>query len=320
MDKDNEIKITVRADISDLEKDMEKATRKVDQQADKMEKSFQDLSKSLDKLKKNMNNALSTNTSNFSGLTTQLNKLSNVATTVGNKIKSTLTKAFNVQGKVTVKQDVQTTNTSNTSSGGNGSALTDSLMTGGAIGAMMNKELAKIGNSISLIIPKSFKKAIGESEGMFANMGNTIQKVFNDLANTVSKGTIGKVKEYRQLGEDIEYLNSKLVLAKTGFVELFKSFKKGIIDASQLHKELQKTEKSVMAISNEAKRRGINLNLSGTAKEVLSVRKQIGELIADFNNGNIDNSQLVKSIMGLTKKVQYSMQVTRSTLKRESQN
>ena len=41
MDKDNEIKITVRADISDLEKDMEKATRKVDQQADKMGEWFQ---------------------------------------------------------------------------------------------------------------------------------------------------------------------------------------------------------------------------------------------------------------------------------------
>ena len=316
MDKDNEIKITVRADISDLEKDMEKATRKVDQQADKMEKSFEDLSKTLDKVKKNMNNAFSVNNTNMSGLTNQFNKLSAMATTVGNKIKSTLTKAFNVQGKVTVKQDVQTTNTSNTSSGGNGSALTDSLMTGGAIGAMMNKELAKIGNSISSIIPKSFKKAIGESEGMFANMGNSIQKVFSDLANTVSKGTIGKVKEYRQLGEDIEYLRSKLVLAKTGFVELFKSFKKGIIDASQLHKELQKTEKSVMAISNEAKRRGINLNLNGTTKEVSSVRKQIGELIADFNKGNIDNSQLVKSIMGLTKKTQHSMQVTNSTLKK----
>ena len=148
MDKDNEIKITVREDIYDLEKDMEKATRKVDQQADKMEKSFEDLSKTLDKVKKNMNNAFSVNNTNMSGLTNQFNKLSAMATTVGNKIKSTLTKAFNVQGKVTVKQDVQTTNTSNTSSGGNGSALADSLMTGGTIGAMMNKQLSIMNKNI----------------------------------------------------------------------------------------------------------------------------------------------------------------------------
>ena len=158
MSKEDVIEIKVQADTSDLEKDIENASRKIDKQTDKMEKSFDELSKTLDKVKKNMNNAFSTNTSNFSGLTTQLNKLSNVATTVGNKIKSTLQKAFNVEGKVKVQQEVQTTNTSNSGSGGNGSALADALMTGGTIGAMMNKELAQMSKSISSIIPKSHNK------------------------------------------------------------------------------------------------------------------------------------------------------------------
>ena len=318
MDKDNEIKITVRADISDLEKDMEKATRKVDQQADKMEKSFQDLSKSLDKLKKNMNNALSTNTSNFSGLTTQLNKLSSVATTVGNKIKSTLTKAFNVQGKVTVKQDVQTTNTSNTSSGGNGSALADSLMTGGTIGAMMNKQLSIMNKNILSTIPKSFKGAIDKSEGMFANMGNSIQKVFSDLANTVSKGTIGKVKEYRKLGEDLQFLRNQSALTKTGFMELLRSFKRGIIDAEQLGNGLKITQRSLKNIREQAKGRNIDLNFNNADKKLMEIREQIKGVIAEFNKGDIDQTTMVKKIMALGGKVQSAMQQTNNVIDRQS--
>lgn len=317
MSNDNEVKITISADTSDLEKDIENASRKIDKQTDKMEKSFDELSKSLDKLKKNMNNALSTNTSNFSGLTTQLNKLSNVATTVGNKIKSTLQKAFNVEGKVKVQQEVQTTNTSNASGGGS-SALADALMTGGTIGAMMNKELAQMGKSISSIIPKSFKGAIDESEGMFANMGNSIEKIFSDMANTISKGTIGKVKEYRKLSEDLQFLRNQSALTKTGFMELLRSFKRGIIDAEQLGNGLKTTQKSLKNIREQAKGRNIDLNFNNADLKLREIREQIKGVIAEFNKGDIDQTTMVKKIMALGGKVQSAMQQTNNTIDRQS--
>ena len=153
----NEIEIKVSADVSDLEKSIDSATKKVDKQADKMEKSFNDLSKSLNKVKANMNNAFNSNNTNLNGLTNQLNKLTNVATNVASKVQSALKKAFNVEGKVTVKQDVQTTNTT---TNGNGGALTSVLLTGGAIGSKiakelsqnMNKELPRIKDAFNTIV------------------------------------------------------------------------------------------------------------------------------------------------------------------------
>ena len=47
MDNNNEIEIKVTADVSDLEKSIDTATKKDDKKAGKMEKSFNDLSKSL---------------------------------------------------------------------------------------------------------------------------------------------------------------------------------------------------------------------------------------------------------------------------------
>lgn len=313
MSKEEVIKIRVEADTSDLEKDIENATKKVDKHADQMEKSFNELSRTLDKVKKNMDNAFSTNSSNFNGLTTQLNKLATVATTVGTKIKSTLQKAFNVEGKVKVQQEVQTTNTSS----GSGSAMVDSLMTGGTIGAMMNKELAQMNKNIMSTIPKGFKTAIDKSEGMFANMGNSVQKIFTDMANTISKGTIGQVKEYRKLGEDLEFLRQQSALAKKGCNELFSSFKNGMIDANQLHKGLQSTQQSLKSMQEQAKGRGIDLVFNNTDKQLLNIRKNIGEIIGEFNKGNINETQMIKQIMGLQGKIQGSMIVVNGDLKRQ---
>ena len=155
----NEIEIKVTADVSDLEKSIDSATKKVDKQADKMEKSFNDLSKSLNKVKANMNNAFNSNNTNLNGLTNQLNKLTNAATNVASKVQSALKKAFNVEGKVTVKQDVQTTNTT-TNANGNGGVLSNALLTGGAIGSKiakelsqnMNKELPRIKDAFNTIV------------------------------------------------------------------------------------------------------------------------------------------------------------------------
>ena len=138
----NKIEIKVTADTSDLEKSIDSATKKVDKQADKMEKSFNDLSKSLNKVKANMNNAFNSNNTNLNGLTNQLNKLTNVANSVASKVQSALKKAFNVEGKITVKQDVQTTNTT-TNANSNGGALANALLSGGAIGSQISKELAQ---------------------------------------------------------------------------------------------------------------------------------------------------------------------------------
>ena len=317
MSKEDVIEIKIQADVSDLEKDIENASRKVDKQADKMEKSFQDLSKTLDKVKKNMNNAFSVNNTNMSGLTTQLNKLSSIATTVGNKIKSTLQKAFNVEGKVSVKQDVQTTNTSNASGGGS-SALVDSLMTGGTIGAMMNKELSIMNKNIMSTIPKAFKGAIGESEGMFASMGTKVQKIFTDMANTISRGTIGKVKEYKKLGEDLQFLRNQSALTKTGFMELLRSFKRGIIDAEQLGNGLKTTQKSLKNIREQAKGRNIDLNFNNADLKLREIREQIKGVIAEFNKGDIDQTTMIKKIMALGGKVQSAMQQTNNVIDRQS--
>lgn len=301
----NEIEIKVTADVSDLEKTIDSATKKVDKQADKMEKSFNDLSKSLNKVKANMNNAFNSNNTNLNGLTNQLNKLTNVATNVASKVQSALKKAFNVEGKVTVKQDVQTTNTTNAN--GNGGALADALLTGGTIGALMNKELAQMNRNITSSIPKSFKDATNKSEGMFSKMGTKINKIFTDLANSITDGTIGRVKHFQKLNEDLEFLVSKTKLTKNGFDNLFKLFGKGIIQALTLDNALSNTKDDLEALQKESKSRGLSTNFNKAISSLQSVRKEIGKLINDFNSGKIDNSTMVNQIMGLRGKVRAQM-------------
>lgn len=301
----NEIEIKVSADVSDLEKSIDSATKKVDKQADKMEKSFNDLSKSLNKVKANMNNAFNSNNTNLNGLTNQLNKLTNVATNVASKVQSALKKAFNVEGKVTVKQDVQTTNTTNAN--GNGGALADALLTGGTIGALMSKELAQMNRNITSSIPKSFKDATNKSEGMFSKMGTKINKIFTDLANSITDGTIGRVKHFQKLSEDLEFLVSKTKLTKNGFDNLFKLFGKGVIRASTLDNALSNTRGDLEALQKESESRGLSTNFNKAISSLQSVRKEIGKLINDFNSGKIDNSTMVKQIMGLRGKVRAQM-------------
>ena len=301
----NEIEIKVSADVSDLEKSIDSATKKVDKQADKMEKSFNDLSKSLNKVKANMNNAFNNNNTNLNGLTNQLNKLTNVATNVASKVQSALKKAFNVEGKVTVKQDVQTTNTTNAN--GNGGALADALLTGGTIGALMSKELAQMNRNITSSIPKSFKDATNKSEGMFSKMGTKINKIFTDLANSITDGTIGRVKHFQKLSEDLEFLVSKTKLTKNGFDNLFKLFGKGVIQASTLDNALSNTRGGLEALQKESESRGLSTNFNKAISSLQSVRKEIGKLINAFNSGKIDNSTMVKQIMGLRGKVRKQM-------------
>ena len=301
----NEIEIKVSADVSDLEKSIDSATKKVDKQADKMEKSFNDLSKSLNKVKANMNDAFKSNNTNLNGLTNQLNKLTNVATNVASKVQSALKKAFNVEGKVTVKQDVQTTNTTNAN--GNGGALADALLTGGTIGALMSKELAQMNRNITSSIPKSFKDATNKSEGMFSKMGTKINKIFTDLANSITDGTIGRVKHFQKLSEDLEFLVSKTKLTKNGFDNLFKLFGKGVIQASTLDNALSNTRGNLEALQKESESRGLSTNFNKAISSLQSVRKEIGKLINDFNSGKIDNSTMVKQIMGLRGKVRAQM-------------
>ena len=186
----NKIEIKVTADTSDLEKSIDGATKKVDKKAGKMEKSFNDLSKSLNKVKANMNNAFNSNNTNLNGLTNQLNKLTNVANRVASNVKSALKKAFNVEGKITVKQDVQTTNTT---ANGNGmaTALAGSAMTGGAIGSKISKELAQSQGEVA----KEVTKAVGSIKEAFGQVPETVQK---DVKNSVSEiiNTLGEVEPF----------------------------------------------------------------------------------------------------------------------------
>ena len=305
MSNDNEVKITISADVSDLEKSIDSATKKVDKQADKMEKSFNDLSKSLDKVKANMNNAFKGNNTNLNGLTNQLNKLTNVATNVASKVQSALKKAFNVEGKVTVKQDVQTTNTTNAN--GNGGALADALLTGGTIGALMSKELAQMNRNITSSIPKSFKDATNKSEGMFSKMGTKINKIFTDLANSITDGTIGRVKHFQKLSEDLEFLLSKTKLVKNDFDNYFKLFKKGVIQVSTLDNALKNTREGLENLQKTSEARDLSVDFNKAISSLQSVRKEIGKLINDFNSGKIDNSTMVNQIMGLRGKVRAQM-------------
>lgn len=309
----NEIEIKVTADVSDLEKSIDSATKKVDKQADKMEKSFNDLSKSLNKVKANMNDAFKGNNTNLNGLTNQLNKLTNVATNVASKVQSALKKAFNVEGKVTVKQDVQTTNTTNAN--GNSGALADALLTGGTIGALMSKELAQMNRNITSSIPKSFKDATNKSEGMFSKMGTKINKIFTDLANSITDGTIGRVKYFQKLSEDLEFLQDKVKLVKNGFDNYFKLFGKGVIQASTLDNALSNTRGNLEALQKESESRGLSTNFNKAISSLQSVRKEIGKLINDFNSGKIDNSTMVKQIMGLRGKVRTQMVSANKELK-----
>ena len=179
-----EIEIKISADTSDLEQSVEKATKKIDKEADKIDKSFSTLTKTLGKVKKTLNQAFSNNNTNLNGLTTQLSKLGTFATQTASKIQSTLKKAFNVDGKVTVKQETKTTSQSSSSSTG----LMGDILTGSALGSKLQHGMAQmgktIGDTVQKVLPQSFGKGLKESEGLISSFANKMMSVIDKITTT----------------------------------------------------------------------------------------------------------------------------------------
>ena len=179
-----EIEIKISADTSDLEQSVEKATKKIDKEADKIDKSFSTLTKTLGKVKKTLNQAFSNNNTNLNGLTTQLSKLGTFATQTASKIQSTLKKAFNVDGKVTVKQETKTTGQSSSSSTG----LMGDILTGSALGSKLQHGMAQmgktIGDTVQKVLPQSFGKGLKESEGLISSFANKMMALIDKVTST----------------------------------------------------------------------------------------------------------------------------------------
>ena len=199
----NEIEIKISADTSDLEQSVEKVGKKIDKEADKMEKSFGSLTKTLDKVKTTLKNTFTKNNTNLSHLTTQLNNLSSFATKTATKIQSSLKKAFNVEGKVTVKEETKPAQSSSSSSG-----LIGDILTGSALGSKLQHGMAQMGEKVSDVLRKAIPQSLGdgfkESEGIVSAFANKMMSAIDKITSTNFDLELFDTKK---LSQDLSILN-----------------------------------------------------------------------------------------------------------------
>ena len=144
MNGEEEIKIVISADTSELDKALDKTVKNTEKNAKKLEKSFDGLREDVEKLKQGFN-FNQTKNSGLNGLTKQFDKLKQTATKVASSIQKSLSKAFNITGKVKVTEDVQVDKSENNTSTNNMGA---NLATTGMLGAMLSKS-KNLGEKIS---------------------------------------------------------------------------------------------------------------------------------------------------------------------------
>ena len=205
MNGEEEIKIVISADTSELDKALDKTVKNTEKNTKKLEKSFDGLREDVEKLKQGFN-FNQTKNSGLNGLTKQFDKLKQTATKVASSIQKSLSKAFNITGKVSVKEDVQVDKTSGTST--DGSQVLGDVLTGSALGSKLQHGMAQmgktVGDTIRRVLPESFGKGLKESEGLISSFANKMIAIIDKITSTNFDLEIVNTKK---LSQDLSILN-----------------------------------------------------------------------------------------------------------------
>ena len=163
----NDIKISIGADTSDLENSLKKVVKSVQHQGKKMKESFEALSAELKNTKNGMNNLPKNN--GMDKLNQQLKSLATTAKNVASKIKVSLGKAFNDISK----------------NGASFTQLFSSKMTDGAKGASIARNLSLMKGLGGLLAVAGLGKSV---EGAMDSVetANMFMAVFGDRAEEMS--------------------------------------------------------------------------------------------------------------------------------------
>ena len=162
MADNKEVEIKIVADTSDVDKSMKQVSKSADKMGkdiekagDKAEDAFDGLEKSIKDINKQMKNMFKN--MNMNGFTNSINKaMKQAKQTVSNTAKS-MTKIFDAFfGKKRTLEVNGKTTTDASSGAGNGSSLAGSIITGGAMGSQIVKQLSLIRPAMEKV-KKSFK-------------------------------------------------------------------------------------------------------------------------------------------------------------------
>ena len=251
MNGEEEIKIVISADTSELDKALDKTVKNTEKNAKKLEKSFDGLREDVEKLKQGFN-FNQTKNSGLNGLTKQFDKLKQTANKVASSIQKSLNKAFNVKGKVSVKEDVQVDNNENTSTNSMGA----SLATTGMLGAMLSKS-KDLGDKITkpIINVLEMVKQLGK-------MLESINKIKLNGDNFNIAGIVDELWEFKEVYNDandtnlrfsqvIDELNKRLQDAQTELneTEIYADgLKSALYDVKQVLKFMGLGENSLIDI------------------------------------------------------------------------
>ena len=184
MASNEDIKITLVADTSDVTdgfKDVEKASDKmaksVSKDGDKIEKSFDDVSKSAKDIQSAFKNI------DMKSLTSSLSNMKKQVSTIATNIKKQLKDALNVKGNVDAKVNMTTD-----ASSGAGSAMESamgSIASGGAIGSQIAKQMATSSKDI-VQLTDSIKRAFGEiPESVQNNIKESVSNIYDTIQDII---------------------------------------------------------------------------------------------------------------------------------------
>lgn len=170
MASNEDIKITLVADTSDVvdgfkdvEKGSDKMAKSVTKDGKEIKKSFDDVTKSTKEIQSAFKKI------DMKSLTSSLSNMKKQVSTIATNIKKQLKDALNVKGNIDAKVNM----TTDASSGASGSAssMASSMMTGGAMGSQIAKQLAQMQPTMEKV-KSSFKEL---PQQLQTDMGNAIE-------------------------------------------------------------------------------------------------------------------------------------------------
>ena len=298
--KNDDIEIKVKVDTSDVEKEMKKVSKSannmakdVEKAGDRVEDSFGDLERQLKDVSKEMSNV--TKNFNMSGITNSISKvMKNVNNTVAksvNTMKKQLQSAFNIKGNVEV--NMTTDGAIDTGAMSNTSALMGQAMTGGAMGANLQKSLAQIGDGVENAMD-------GVGDVITDAMGGVVRSL--DGSTDVIKSILNDVKgSFEPMNEEIAQGMKEADALITEYVEIQNE---ALTEQSATLNELNANGEETIAIVSE-----IGDGYNDTARMAQFFESQLESLCDDvraLNNGlksKDGTSQLRRDIFDLATQI-----------------
>lgn len=318
----DDIKITLVADTSDVEKSLKNVEKQADKMAksitkdgDKIEKSLDDVSKSAKDIQSAFKNV------NMKSLTSSLTNFGKQASKIATNIKKQLTDAFKTKtGKLNV--DVQTTDINSMSNSALTNMMASSAMTGGAIGASIKKALAqthtglseignklgdKVESSLAKAFPEAFKQAEVETQRLFDNMASPFAKIGELLSKPVAeihkameaiKGSMADAYKYAQ---EIEMSAQKSV----GLYSDKAMSKSRNVQASNL-RALEKEAQELQNKLDELAETDVEIDFTATSLQVAKVQREIIQLKKSFQGKEINTNQFIAKFRELEQQLKQA--------------